>query len=102
MPRDVYDVINELDEATIDRLAARLEFRGTDPEFVALREAYFAKLPLVAARRILALGCGTGVEVRALKRRPGFRGEIVGVDHSPRLIDEAKRRTAAEGLADGV
>lgn len=102
MPRDVYDVINELDEATIDRIAARLEFRATDPEFVTLREAYFAKLPLSTARRILALGCGTGVEVRALKHHPEFRGEIVGVDHSPRLVDEARRRTNEEGLADRV
>ena len=102
MPRDVFRFINDLDDAAVDRIAARLEFRGTDPGYVAFREAYFAKLPLGTARRVLALGCGTGVEVRALKRRPGFAGEVVGVDHSPRLVEEARRLTAAEGLADGV
>lgn len=67
-----------------------------------MRDAYFAKLPLAGSPRVLALGCGTGVEVRALKRQPGFDGEVVGVDHSPQLVEEARRRTAAEGLADGV
>jgi SAM-dependent methyltransferase len=98
MPRDIFHVINDLDDAAVARIAARLEFRATDAGFVAMREAYFGKLPLAAARSILALGCGTGVEVRALKRRPESRGEVVGVDHSPRLIDEARQRAEAEGL----
>jgi SAM-dependent methyltransferase len=102
MPRDIFHVINDLDDAAVERIAARLEYRATDAGFVAMREAYFDKLPLAEARHILALGCGTGVEVRALKRRPEFRGEVVGVDHSPRLIDEARRRAEAEELASGV
>jgi ubiquinone/menaquinone biosynthesis C-methylase UbiE len=102
MPRDIFHNINALDQATIDRVIARLEFRASDPTFVALREAYFDKLPLGTARRVLALGCGTGVEVRAMKRRLEFGGEVVGIDLSPRLIEEARRLTAAEGLLDGV
>jgi ubiquinone/menaquinone biosynthesis C-methylase UbiE len=102
MPRDVFRFINDLDVASVERIAARLEFRGTDPGYVAFREAYFAKLPLATARRVLALGCGTGIEVRALKRHPDFTGEVVGIDHSPHLVAEAQRLTAEEGLADGV
>lgn len=102
MPRDVFHLINDLDDAAVERIAARLEFRATDPGYVALREAYFARLPLAASRRVLALGCGTGVEVRALKRSPEFHGEVVGVDHSPKLIHEARRLTEDEGLEDGV
>ncbi len=102
MPRDVFRFINDLDDETVARISARLEFRATDPGYVAFREAYFAKLPLATARRVVALGCGTGVEVRALRRRPEFRGEVLGVDHSSKLIDEARRRTAEEGLDGGV
>jgi 2-polyprenyl-3-methyl-5-hydroxy-6-metoxy-1,4-benzoquinol methylase len=102
MPRDVFRFIDDLDDEAINRIAARLEFRGTDPGYVAFREAYFAKLPLGTAQRVLALGCGTGIEVRALKRRPEFAGEVLGIDLSPRLIEEAQRLTATEGLANGV
>jgi ubiquinone/menaquinone biosynthesis C-methylase UbiE len=102
VPRDVFRFINELDDDAVERITARLEFRATDPGYNAIAQAYLARLPLATARRVLALGCGTGVEVRALKRRPEFRGEVVGIDHSPHLIAEARRRTAAECLADGV
>ena len=102
MPRDVYRFINELDAETVDRIAARLEFRATDPGYIAFRDAYFNRLPLADAPRVLALGCGTGVEVRALRQRPEFNGEIVGIDQSPRLIDEARRLSAEEGLDRGV
>ncbi|MEA2598559.1 MAG: hypothetical protein QOF01_5028 [Thermomicrobiales bacterium] len=45
---------------------------------------------------------GTGIEVRALKRCPAFAGEVVGVYHNPRLVEEARRLTDAEDLADGI
>ena len=67
-----------------------------------LSQAYFTRLPLADAGRILALGCGTGIEVRALKRLIGPATAIVGIDHSPALIDAARRLTAEEGLADNV
>jgi SAM-dependent methyltransferase len=102
MPRDVFRFINELDAATVDRIATRLEFRASDPGYIAFRDAYFAKLPLASAPRVLALGCGTGVEVRALRQRPEFNGTIVGVDHSPQLTKEARRLTAKEGLERNV
>jgi ubiquinone/menaquinone biosynthesis C-methylase UbiE len=76
---------------------------SADKEGYARRsQAYFPRLPLAQARRILALGCGTGIEVRALRRltRPGTA--ITGVDHSPALIDAARRLTAQEGLSDNV
>jgi ubiquinone/menaquinone biosynthesis C-methylase UbiE len=102
MPGDAFRFINDLDAATVERIAARLEFRATDPGYAAFGEAYLAKLPLATARRVLALGCGTGVEVRALKRHPAFAGEVVGIDHSRHLVTEAQRLTAAEGLDAGV
>ena len=83
-------------------IAARLEFRGTDDGFARLSQAYFTRLPLTDAQRILALGCGTGIEVRALRRLAGPTTTIVGIDHSGALIDTARRLTADEGLADSV
>ena len=46
---------------------------------------------LPRAGRILDLGCGNGELARALAHR-GQAGQYVGVDFSPGLIDEARRR----------
>lgn len=100
--RDIYRLAPNADAAVLETIAARLEFRGTDDTYCRLSQAYFTRLPLDGARRILALGCGTGIEVRALRRviTPGTA--IVGVDHSAALLAIARRLTAREGLADNV
>jgi ubiquinone/menaquinone biosynthesis C-methylase UbiE len=103
VPRgDVYRLLNDLDDATVERIAMRLETLGTDPTHAAFLDAYLSNLPLASAQRVLALGCGTGIEVRALKRRPDFRGQVIGIDHSSKMIELARRLTVAEGLDSGV
>ncbi len=100
--RDIFRLAPTLDAEVLRTIAARLEFRGTDDGYARLSQAYFSRLPLGDARRILALGCGTGIEVRALARLTGPATAIVGVDHSAALIDTARRLTDAEGVADNV
>ena len=99
---DIFRLAPSMDAAVLETIAARLEFRGTDHGYARRSQAYFARLPLAQARRILALGCGTGIEVRALRRLTRPEVAIVGLDHSPALIDAARRLTANEGLADNV
>jgi ubiquinone/menaquinone biosynthesis C-methylase UbiE len=100
--RDIFRLAPSMDPVVLETIAARLEFRGTDQGYARRSQAYFARLPLPQARRILALGCGTGVEVRALRRLARPEVAIVGVDHSPALIDAARRLTAEEGLSGNV
>ena len=71
--RDAMQFINEQDSATLERFAERLEFRGTDPTFVAYREAYLAAMDLPPAAAVLEVGCGTGVVARALAARDASR-----------------------------
>ena len=99
---DIYRLTPSMDAAVLETIAARLEFRGRDEGYVRLSQAYFVRLPLPRAGRILALGCGTGVEVRALRRLTGPDTAIIGVDQSLALIDAARRVTADEGLSDNV
>jgi ubiquinone/menaquinone biosynthesis C-methylase UbiE len=99
---DIYRLAPRMDAAVLETIAARLEFRGTDDGYARRSQAYFARLPLAHARRILALGCGTGIEVRALRRLARPDTAITGLDHSPALIEAARRLTAEEGLADNV
>jgi len=46
--------------------------------------------PIGAADRILDLGCGTGIVARILRERLGGAANIVGVDASPSMIEEAR------------
>ncbi len=96
--RDAYCFINDLDPSTVEGLIARLEFRGKDPAFTQMRDAYLAQLALPPTAHILELGCGTGVVLRALARRTGFSGRLVGVDQSPMFIAAACRLAAEEGV----
>jgi ubiquinone/menaquinone biosynthesis C-methylase UbiE len=99
---DIFRLAPSMDASVLETIAARLEFRGTDQGYAQRSQAYLSRLPLTQARRILALGCGTGVEVRALRRLTRPDVAIVGVDHSPALVDAARRLTAEEGLAGNV
>ncbi|HLL79188.1 MAG TPA: methyltransferase domain-containing protein [Ktedonobacteraceae bacterium] len=96
--RDAYCFINDLDASTVEGLIARLEFRGKDPTFTRMRDAYLAQLALPPTAHILELGCGTGVVMRALAQRSDFSGHLVGVDQSPVLITAARRLAAEEGV----
>lgn len=100
--RDAYRYINDLEEATVQALADRLEFRGKDPTFTRWREAYLDRLALAPSARVLDLGCGTGVVARSIAARAGFAGQVVGQDHSPQLIDVARRLAAEESVTDRV
>jgi ubiquinone/menaquinone biosynthesis C-methylase UbiE len=99
---DIYRLAPSMDAAVLETIAARLEFRGTDDGYARRSQAYLARLPLAHARRILALGCGTGIEVRALRRLARPEVAITGLDHSPALIEAARRLTAEEGLSGNV
>src|SRR5215469_14694093 len=96
--RDAYCFINDLDASTLEGLIARLEFRGKDPTFTHMRDAYLAQLALPPTTHILELGCGTGVVLRALAQQRDFSGRLVGVDQSPVLIAAARRLAAEEGV----
>jgi ubiquinone/menaquinone biosynthesis C-methylase UbiE len=100
--RDAMQFINEQDSATLERFAERLEFRGTDPTFVAYREAYLAAMDVPPAAAVLEVGCGTGVVARALAARDGLAGTVTGVDLSPEFIAVAGRLAREEGVAERV
>ena len=100
--RDIFRLAPSMDATVLETIAARLEFRGTDQGYARRSQAYLRRLPLAHARRILALGCGTGIEVRALRRLARPEVAIIGVDHSPALIDAARRLTTEGGLAANV
>jgi SAM-dependent methyltransferase len=67
-----------------------------------MRDAYLDRLALPPNARVIDLGCGTGVVARALARRSDFLGAVVGVDHSPVLIDAARRLAQDDGVGEQI
>ena len=96
--RDVFQNISDLGSDAIQRIVDRLEYRGSDPTFVRMRERYFDQMGFGRKARVLDLGCGTGVVSRALAEREGPTLEVVGIDVSQQLISAAQRFAAEKRL----
>ncbi|MBS0417037.1 MAG: class I SAM-dependent methyltransferase [Proteobacteria bacterium] len=50
-----------------------------------------------SAHRVLDVGCGTGATTRAVARKLGANGEVVGIDISEPMIGVARARAAHDG-----
>lgn len=98
--RDPHRFINELDDASLERLVARLEGRARDHVFARLLDKYVGYLAMPATTRILEIGCGTGAVLRTIARRPDFGGQATGIDHCDAFIGHARNLAGAEGLSD--
>ena len=100
--QDIFQSIGSLDTAGVKQIVDRLEYRGRDETFVAMREQYLDQMNLSPEANILDLGCGTGVVARALATQEGFSGSVTGIDYSPELINVAQRLAQEEGLTQQV
>ena len=100
--KDPHRFVNELDDEVVGRLVDRLESRGRDAVFTRLFEQYATELVLPSKARVLEIGCGTGVVVRALAGCEDFDGTIHGIDQSPIFIEAAHRRVKEAGYAGVV
>ncbi len=57
-------------------------------------DALLARAAIAPGERVIDLGCGGGVTSFAAARATGPDGAVLGLDISPDLIDEARRRAA--------
>lgn len=83
------------------RQAAISEFLQGQFAFSFVQEAARRTLELLALEpggSVLDLGCGNGEFLLLLARLVGPQGRVVGVDHAPAFVAEARERVAAEGL----
>lgn len=58
-----------------------------------------SEVPIEPTDRVLDVGCGTGKSSRDAARR-ARHGSVLGVDLSSRMLEEARRRSELEGLAN--
>ena len=99
-PRDLYSRLDEVDAPTLATIAEVLELRGRHPQQVAIRESYLDLLRDLAGKHVLDLGCGTGVATRAIARRVGPTGCVVGVDPTPVFVERAQALAEEDGLTN--
>src|SRR5215831_10809532 len=99
---DVYGRTHELGAKSIDTIATRLEARRGSTKYMGMLQEYLEAIDLAAAHSILALGCGTGVEVREILRRPDFRGRVTAIDISADLVERGKGLAEQEGFAGRI
>lgn len=63
----------------------------------ALRKAAIEALNLNAGDTVVELGCGTGLNFSILQKRICTTGKIIGVDLTPQMLDQARKRTQRHG-----
>lgn len=64
-----------------------------------IEKRFHAEVAIEPSDRILDIGCGTGKSTRDAARRASS-GSVLGVDLSSRMLDDARRRSAQEGLTN--
>ena len=99
---DVYGRTHELDAKSIDTIATRLEARRGSAKYMGMLQEYLEAIDLAAAQDVLVLGCGTGVEVREVLRRPDFRGKVTAIDISADLVERGKSLAEQKGFSGGI
>ena len=100
---------NDAADSSDDRYAAHLErsrsvwdyrsdrYGRSERDFEPIREAAIDRLDLRAGDRVLEIGCGPGVNFERLRDEIGPDGELVAVDYSPGMVENARERIEAHG-----
>jgi ubiquinone/menaquinone biosynthesis C-methylase UbiE len=90
---DIYATIADADPAVVEQLVQAMEIRSRETEQGAMLDDYLAEIDFPAAARVLDIGCGSGVQCRALARRSNVAA-VVGVDPSEVFLGHARRLSA--------
>src|SRR3990170_3946009 len=67
----------------------------------AIRRMTVAMAAAAPGESVLDVGCGTGSLAIALKAEVGASREVTGIDASPEMIEQARRKAARAGLDAG-
>src|ERR671928_1178202 len=77
---------------------AWLDRADASPLIQGIKQRMLGLCPVGSGDRVLDVGCGLGHELQRLAPLVGPQGRLLGVDASPAMVIEARRRAAALGL----
>lgn len=70
--------------------------------FAPIKQHSYEKMRVAAGHHVLDIGCGPGIDVMALSGLVGEQGQVVGIDHDAKMLEEAQQRTREAGLHERV
>ena len=79
--------------AGYSRSATWYDALSAEPIYGSGRNRAIPALHLQEGSRVLDVGCGTGLNFPLLLEAVGESGQVVGVDHSPEMLEVARRKT---------
>ena len=94
--------VAENDEESTRATVEWLETQASHPFIREVAERSLTRLALKPGEAVLEVGCGTGVFLPGLDAGVGGGGRVVGLDHAPALLDQARERLASSGIVDRV
>jgi len=87
-------------EAALEQYRRRASvYDGELALFESIRRLAVARLALRPGDVVLDIGCGTGLSLSMIRHGIGPRGRIVGIEQSPEMIEQARRRVKRQRWA---
>jgi SAM-dependent methyltransferase len=96
--RDLHNFAAVDQTTDVSALVAALDLAHSLPFYLDVNRQSYARLHVQPGHHLLDVGCGAGTDVQALARLVGPTGQVVGLDVSAAMIEEARRRAASSGL----
>ncbi|WP_222913442.1 class I SAM-dependent methyltransferase [Natrinema sp. SYSU A 869] len=69
----------------------------SESDFEPMRETAIDHLDLQPGDRVLDIGCGPGVNFECIRHEIGEDGELVAIDYSPEMVENARQRVTEHG-----
>ena len=96
--QDLTTGFQQVDSAQHQFLIKFLEDVAIMPPVVEGFKVQLERLDIRNGDRVLDVGCGIGLQARAMAELVGAKGKVVGTDLSAVMVEIAKARTASSGL----
>ena len=95
MPRRTHSSRGPDRDAALEQYRRRASIYDRELAFFEpIRRLAVARLELRPGDVVFDVGCGTGLSLAMLRKGVGPKGRIVGIEQSPEMVEQARRRVA--------